>query len=161
MTKIIFLHLVMGHLLMGCIVTGPLFQSAPTQYTLVGKEEKKGEERAQYLVGGFGTGALPLTHLGILMVFVYWVTRKAASLGWDSTSESQEAIQWRTQSPFSWAPFIHIYSCLTCLHSLSDHQLESRAGEECHKPVVLVGFGFINSDLLEKCISFDRQLLVS
>lgn len=82
MTKIIFLYLVMEHLLMGCIATGPLSQSAPTQYSLVGKEEKKGEERAQYLVGGFRTGALPLTHLGILMVFVYWVTRKAASLEW-------------------------------------------------------------------------------
>lgn len=64
MTKIIFLHLVMEHLNMGCIATGPLFQSALTQYTLVGKEETKGEERAQYLVGGFGTGAVPLTHLG-------------------------------------------------------------------------------------------------
>ena len=87
MTKIIFLHLVMEHLKMGCIATGSLFQSALTQYTLVGKEETKGEERAQYLVGGFGTGALPLTQLGILVVFVYWVTRKAASLEWDSTNE--------------------------------------------------------------------------
>lgn len=70
----------------------------------------------------------------------------------------QEATQWPTQSPFCWTPFIYIYSCLTCLYNLSDHQLESRAGEQCHRPVVLVDFGFINSDLLEKCISFDRQL---
>ena len=76
MTKI-FLHFVMEHLLMGCIATDPLFQSALTQYTLVGKGEKKGEEGAQFLVEGSGTGALPLTHLGILMVLVYWVTRKA------------------------------------------------------------------------------------
>ena len=96
MTKI-FLHFVMEHLLMGCIATDPLFQSALTQYTLVGKGEKKEEEGAQFLVEGSGTGALPLTHLGILMVLVYWVTRKAGSLEWG-------LYQWNARRPSNGPP---------------------------------------------------------
>lgn len=34
------------------------------------------------LVGVFGYWCSHIVHVGILMAFVYWVTRKAASLEW-------------------------------------------------------------------------------